>query len=69
MMGTWNKFIWNYAGQNLHFCSEEDYMRILGTDEFKNMPVFPSDGSVKVIDDITVVKLTSDEKQIPGLMD
>ena len=44
-------------------------MRILGTDEFKNMPVFPSDGSVKVIDDITVVKLTSDEKQIPGLMD
>lgn len=64
---TWN----NYAGtlQNSHFyerylgvkirnCSKDKYKKITQTEEFKNMPVYPNNGSIKIIDNVIVIKVS-----------
>ena len=39
-------------------CSKENYNKIINSKEFKEMPVYPDKGAIKMIDDILVVKLT-----------
>lgn len=60
---TWKKFIQIFMGIQPTFASPEDYYRVCGTEEFKDMPIFPNPGSVKEIDGIMVVKYTHDVPQ------
>ena len=62
-METWKKFIQIFLGIQPTFASPEDYYKVCGTDEFKNMPVFPNPNSVKEIDGIMVVKYTNEVPQ------
>lgn len=58
MIATWRKFLQTYAGIQPDFCSSEEYFEICGTQYFKDMPVFPAQGSVAEINGVMVVKLT-----------
>lgn len=59
MIQTWRSFMQVYMGIQPNFCSVEDYFKICGTKYFKDMPVFPAQGSVAEIDGVMVVKLTN----------
>lgn len=62
-METWKKFIQIFMGIQPTFASPEEYYKVCGTEEFKNMPIFPNPGSVKEIDGIMVVKYTNEVPQ------
>lgn len=49
-------FIKHFLGYDLTFASDEQENMVIATEEFKNMPCYPKDGSVKNIDGIIVVK-------------
>lgn len=54
-------FYEQYLGvKDLKFADNETYEKIVNTNEFKNMPVYPEKGYAKIIDGIIVVK-TSEE--------
>lgn len=55
---TWKKFLQIFMGIQPNFCSVEDYFKICGTREFKDMPIFPNPGSVREINGVMVVKFT-----------
>ncbi len=59
MTETWRKFMQVYLGIQPNFCSVEDYFKVCGTQYFKDMPIFPAQGSVAEIDGIMVVKMTN----------
>jgi len=47
----------NYMGIDSDWIRDADYERVISTDEYKNMPIYPKEGSVKMIDGFAVVKL------------
>lgn len=53
----WIRFYDEYFGIYLNFVSLEDYNRILDSDEFKEMSVYPSKDSIRMIDNVVVVKI------------
>lgn len=55
---TWRKFLQIFMGIQPNFCSIEDYYKICGTEEFKQMKIFPEENSVKEINGVMVVKFT-----------
>lgn len=55
--GTWDRFYKIFLGRQLYFCSRDEYEKIISSDEFYKMDIFPNKESVKIIDDIIVVKL------------
>lgn len=64
---TWNNyngtrqnisFYKRYLGIDISICSKQDYDKIVASEEFKKMPVYPSDGSIKIINDIIVIKVS-----------
>ena len=57
MNGTWEKYLNNYMGMKINFCSVEEYVEIVNTEEYKALNVFPEDNSIKIINDIIVVKM------------
>lgn len=50
-------FIRNYMGYYSEFVSGDEYWALRGSEEFEKMPAYPSEGSVKRIEDYIVVKL------------
>lgn len=56
-LGVTAAFYEEYYGKNISLCSREEYDSITKGDEFANMAVFPNDGSIKIIDNIVVIKL------------
>lgn len=54
----WKRFLSTYLGFTYYSCSKDDYKEIIESEEFKKMGIFPSKSSVKIINDIMVVKLT-----------
>ncbi len=56
-----NKHIYYYMNDWLNVPiqepAEEDFLRIAESEEFKVMPLYPDDGSVRIIDDCVVVKM------------
>ncbi len=52
-------FIAEYCGENIEWCTTEEYNRIINSSEFKDMDVYPKVNSIKLIDDIMVVKLNT----------
>ncbi len=55
---SWTGVLTNYCGMNLNLCSSEQYDFIRQTDFVKEMPVFPIEGSIRVADDLVVVKIS-----------
>lgn len=56
---TWRKFLQNYLGFTYNECSKTEYEKIIQSEEFKNMPLWPNNDSIKIIDGIMIVKLTN----------
>lgn len=54
---NWKRFLSIYLGIDYTFCSKEQYAEIINSQEFKEMPIFPLQGSVKEINNVMVVKL------------
>lgn len=57
MEGTWMNYFTNYMGMKFQLCSVGDYKNIVESQEYKEMGVWPEDDSVKLINNIVVVKL------------
>lgn len=55
--GARDNFIRHYVGFNMAELTEGDKEQIANTEEFKEMPDYPAEGSIQKIDDIWVVKL------------
>ena len=53
----WNKFFYEYMGVNVKIVNIKDNQDILETEEYKNMEVYPSNNSIKVINNTVVIKL------------
>lgn len=55
---SWAGVISNYLGTNLSLCGDSEYQEIVALDEVRNMPEFPSEGSIQIINHIIVVKIS-----------
>lgn len=56
-LACWKKFAVLYLGENLQM---SEYTGVIGTDEFKEMGIYPAQDSVQIIDGIMTVKFTDD---------
>ena len=56
---TWKNFMDVFCGTHIEFCKDYEYYTIVNSDEFKQMDIFPGENSVKIINDVMVVKLTN----------
>lgn len=56
-----NSWIVNYFGYNISFVDEERLAELEKDTNVMNMPCFPNDGSVQIIDDVVVIKLENIE--------
>lgn len=54
---SWEGFIHNYMNLNLTIVDQNQYNMIATSEELAEMPRFPEEGSIKVINDIVVVKI------------
>lgn len=52
---TW-AFYHRYLGVDLYMVSDDEYFDLIKRDEIAEMPVYPSKDSIKIIDDIVVIK-------------
>lgn len=57
MEGTWMNFFTNYMGMKVQLCAVGDYQNIVQTPEYQEMGIWPAEDSVKLINNIIVVKL------------
>lgn len=55
---TWKNFMDLFFGTHIEFCDDYEYYTIIHSDEFKEMDIFPGENSVKIINDVMVVKFT-----------
>ena len=64
---TWNNynglsqnssFYEKYLGVKINVVSKDIYQEIVQSDEFKAMPIYPNYGSIKIIDDVVVIKVS-----------
>ena len=49
----------NYCGIDSGYVSQDDYEQIVNSSEFDWMPIWPAKGSVAIINDKAVVKLSN----------
>lgn len=65
---TWNNFLGTttneqfyqrYLGKKIKVCSEEEYKEIIRTKEYKDMGIYPNKSSIKIINNIVVIKLSN----------
>lgn len=61
---SWYKFIEQFLGITPVFCTQEQFNEIIKSDEFKNMNVFPEEGSTKEINGVMVVKFEKELKLV-----
>ncbi len=55
---SWAGITSNILGVNINQCSEEDYKELTALEQVAQMPEFPAEGSICVIDGIIVVKVS-----------
>ncbi|MFD1736830.1 glucosyltransferase domain-containing protein [Bacillus salitolerans] len=48
----------NYFGKSLKLANEREQEAILNSEEFLEMPVWPANGSIKIVDHIAIIKLS-----------
>ena len=56
---TWRGIFRNLNGVNLPLCNSKEYEQILANPEIDSMPVFPQEGSIRELDGIIVIKVSS----------
>lgn len=54
----WNEFLRQYLGVEYGICSQEEMEMVFNSEEYAEMPIFPQSGSVEMIGDCAVVKLS-----------
>lgn len=54
----WINYIAHYLGKQYYACSQSEFEGLIVTEEYQSMQNFPDEGSVKVIGDIIVIKLS-----------
>ena len=54
---TWQVFLQDNLALGRNICINDAYDNIANSEEFFNMGIFPSEDSIKIIDDILVVKV------------
>ena len=54
----WNQLIMQYTGIEITNCTIDEVKKIVQTDAYKQMPNYPSKGSILLINDIIVVKIS-----------
>lgn len=62
---TWSNFYNLFFGMQINFCDDYEYYTIIHSDEFKEMDIFPGKNSVKMINDVMVVKFTNSPSEPP----
>lgn len=55
---SWKKLIYEYIGANLNIVNQSDYPEIIESEEYKNMKNYPEEGSIKIINNIIVIKIS-----------
>lgn len=55
---SWTGIISNFLGTNLSLCGDSKYQELIAMEQIANMPEFPAKGSICVIDDIVVIKVS-----------
>ncbi len=55
---SWYGVLTNYLGVNLPLCDDVTFDEIRGTQEVADMPVYPAAGSIRIIGDTVVVKVS-----------
>lgn len=55
---TWKNFMNVFCGIPIEFCKDYEYYTIINSEEFKKMDLFPGENSVRIIQDVMVVKFT-----------
>lgn len=58
-LDSWRKIFYEYLGVNLNLVTEWENTEIINSEEFKNMGYYPEKNSIKVINNIIVVKLSN----------
>lgn len=53
---SWGEWIRHYFGYTFPTASNEDVLRLNETEQVKNMPCWPDEGSIQVIDNFVVIK-------------
>ena len=53
---SWPEWIRNYYGYTFPTASNEDVLRLYETEQVQNMPYWPNEGSIQVIDNFVVIK-------------
>lgn len=54
----WHHFIYQYMGKYYGICAREQYDSIIETQAYLDMSIFPEEGSVILINDTVVIKLS-----------
>ena len=54
---TWQIFLQDHLGIGRDICTMEDYNDIMNSEEYINMPIYPNEGCMKIINGTAVVKL------------
>lgn len=57
---NWNHIFMRYCGSQYNWCTEEEYNYIISSTEFGEMDVFPKSGSIQYIEDVLVIKLSTE---------
>ena len=52
-----NQIITKYLGFAPRFCGYEEIVALMDNEEVQQMPSYPDDGSIKIVDGVIVVKL------------
>lgn len=55
---TWRQVFRQYLGVTYETCAPEQYMAISASQDYRDMPLYPLDGSIQMIDDVLVVKVS-----------
>jgi len=55
---SWQGLISNFLGININYCGDLEYQKIISSDQVAVMPEFPQEGSICVIGDVVVVKVS-----------
>ena len=54
---TWQIFLQDHLGIGRDICTMEDYSELMNSEDYINMPIYPNEGCIKLINGIAVVKL------------
>lgn len=58
--GDWFYLFYEKLGMKLNMCTNEEFLSVVNSEEFSNMPTWPDNNSVKVINNIICVKMMED---------